>query len=288
MNNKQHNLKLFSGALFAVFLLTFIFSVRSFASYDLWDSYTVPSTRQKPRLLDNADLLSDSEEQEILFLLDQTSQKWGCNLVLLTVDDHNGDIQSFADDYFDYNGFGADYNGSGILFMLSMYDREYAFSTRGEAIRAFTDYGLDYLIDEMSGDFRDNDYYSAFKTYVSSCDSLLYQYSQGSAYDVNSKKIRTDSDYVRFGIYSILIGLGVALIPILKMKSDLHTVKMNSGATGYSKQGIRVLTSQDLFLHKTVSKTPIPRNDSSKGSFGGSSTHTSSSGSTHGGSSGHF
>ena len=109
--------------------------------------------------------------------------------------------------------------------------------------------------------------------------------------------MRTAADYLNFGLYSVVIGLVVALFPILKMKSDLKTVKMNSGARNYSAGGPSFRARDDRFLHKTLSKTPRPQdNDSSssggsshRSSFsGGSSTHISSSGTTHGGSHGHF
>ena len=149
--NKTNTLqKRFSLALLLVYLFVLMLPVRALASDQLWDSNTKPATRQKPRLVDNADLLTDSEEKDLLKTLDSLSEKWRCNIVILTVQSHDGYIQDFADDYFDYNGFGADYNGSGILFMLSMEDRSWAISTAGDAIYAFTDYGQEYMVNQKS------------------------------------------------------------------------------------------------------------------------------------------
>ena len=297
MNKKIQLQTILSRIILAVMLITMILPIKAMASDKLWDSNEIPSSRQKPRLVDNADLLTSSEEETLLALLDETSAKWQCNIAVLTVESHDGSIQDFADDYFDYNGFQADYNGSGILFMLSMADREWAFSTCGEAIDVFTDYGQQYLIDAMMDDLREGDYNGACKAYVKECDRLLNEASKGTPYDVYSKPMRTAADYLNFGLYSVVIGLVVALFPILKMKSDLKTVKMNSGARNYSAGGPSFRARDDRFLHKTLSKTPRPQdNDSSssggsshRSSFsGGSSTHISSSGTTHGGSHGHF
>jgi uncharacterized protein len=294
MNKKKQYNIIFSRIILAVLLITMILPIRALASDRLWDSDTMPSTRQKPRLLDNADLLTDSEEEQLLAKLDETSQKWQCNIVLLTVDDHTGEIQDFADNYFDYNGFQADYGGSGILFMLSMADREWAISTSGKAIDVFTDYGQAYMVNAMMDDLGYGDYFGAFKTYVKECDKLLDEASKGTPYDVNSKPIRTASDYMSYALYSVIIGLLLALAPILKMKADLKTVKMNSGARNYSAGGPTIRARDDRFLHKTLHKTPRPQDNDSHssgrgGSFGGgSSVHVSSSGSSHGGSHGHF
>jgi len=274
-----------------VAIFSFTLTFKTYAAEILWDSYDVPTTRQKPRLVDNADLLTDSEESSLLKRLDEVSEKWSSDIAILTVDSHNGPIEAYADDYFDYNGFGAEFNESGILFMLSMEDREYAFSTSGSAANAFTDYGQKYLFDKMRGDLSDNDYAEAFDTYVSECDSLFDAYSKGTPLDVGVKPPRTTSDILAYLAGSIALGLALSLIPVLKMKSDLKTVKMASSATNYTGR-LRLTTSQDRFVRKTLSKTEIPRDNGSngsRGSFGGGSTmHTSSSGHSHGGSHGHF
>ena len=292
MNKKTHSKIYLSRIILALFLLTLLLPVKVLAADKLWDSNTVPSSRQKPRLVDNADLLTDSQEQALLAMLDETSQKWRCNIVLLTTNAHDGDIQAYADDYFDYNGFGADYNESGILFMLSMYDREWAISTSGSAINTFTDYGQAYMVNAMMDDLSNGDYNGAFTTYVKECDKLLEEASKGTPYDVYSKPIRTASDYMSFGLYSVIIGLLLGLAPILKMKSDLKTVKMKPGAGGYQTGSPTLRVCEDRFINKTLQRTPIPRDNNSSGrgsSFGGgSSVHTSSSGHTHGGSHGHF
>ena len=288
--------KKFAGIMLVIILFALVLPVTSLAAVQLWDNYEVPDTRQKPRLVDQADLLSDGEEKNLLSTLDSLSEKWKCNIVVLTVDSHTGPIQDFADDYYDYNGFGADFNESGILFMLSMEDREWAISTAGDAIRVFTDYGQDYMFNQMRDDLSDGDYYGAFNTYAGVCDALLDQAASGSPYDVNQPqpRVRTASDYLAYLGYSVIIGLVVALFPILKMKSDLKTVHMNTSASGYqSPQGMRMRVNSDRLVNKTLSKTPLPKDDDSSSSrgggwSGGSSIHTSSSGHSHGGSHGHF
>jgi uncharacterized protein len=280
----------FASAVIIFFICLFTLSFTAGAAEILWDEFEVPSTRQKERLLDNADLLTDSEEADILRRLDEISYKWQCDLVILTVDDHTGDIQSYADDYFDYNGFGKEFNDSGFLFMLSMFDREWAFSGKGTCGYAITDYGREYLFDQMRSDLADDDYYGAFSTYISTCDWLLQKYSEGTPYDYDSKEPKTTSDILGLLAGSILGGLVIALIPILKMKSDLKTVKMVNNATNYqSGGGIRVTLREDRFIKKALVKTPIPKDNGSRGGHSGGSTfHTSSSGSSHTGSHGHF
>ena len=271
----------------AIVLIMVLMPCKKVLATDLWESYTMPDHRLKERLLDGADLLTEREEEKLLEKLDSMSQKHSSNIVLLTTYEHSGSIRDFADDYFDYNGFQADYDGNGILFMLSMETREYAFSTCGTGIDAFTDYGQDYMIEEMMPYLQDGDYYDAFSTYIDLADSLYSMYENGAPMDVNNT--REPGNIYAGAAGSIIIGLIVGLIVIGVMASGLHSVHMNASAAGYqSHAGINMRVHNDTYIRTSTSKTRLPDNDSRSGGGGGSSTHSSSSGSSHGGSSGHF
>ena len=278
-----------AAILLIVNALALAFPIAASAADVLWDSYEIPGTRQKPRLYDAADLLTDSEESDLTLTLDTLSEQWRCNIAVLTTDSHSGPIQDYADDYFDYNGFQSDYDKNGILFMLSMEDREWAISTSGDAQYAFTDYGQEYMTERKLPYLREGAYYDAFSSYAGTCDYFLDLYSKGTPYDVGYKPPKTSADYRRMAIISIIIGIIIGLIPILTMKSGLKTVKMASGAAGYAKGGPQLSVKEDVFINKTLTKTKRPKETESRsGSSGGSSLHTSSSGSSHGGSHGHF
>ena len=253
-----------------------------------WDDYTIPATRQKERLVDQADLLSSTEETAILSKLNDLSEKQRCNVAILTVDSHSGSIEAFADDYFDYNGFGADYNDTGILFVLSMETREWAISTSGDGIPAFTDFGQEEMTDAMLPYLKNGDYYGAFEVYIEKSDRYLDLYHAGTPYDVGS-----DYDPMKTLLLSILIGLATAFIPIIAMAAKLNTVHINKSASEYrTHDGLHMNVHTDTFLTSHVSRVRKSENNSSGSrsghSGGGSSFHTSSSGHSHGGSHGHF
>ena len=283
------HIKPFIGiCLVAVFLLTVLLSCKTVLANDLWDDYVMPDSRQKERLLDEADLLTDSEEADLLDRLNQISNKHSSNVVLLTVDDHTGSIRDYADDYFDYNGFQADFNGSGVLFMLDMEQREWAISTHGTAIEAFTDYGQQQMTEKLLPYLSSGDYYDAFTIYINEADRLLTLYEEGTPLDVGSS--REHGNILTGIIVCVIIGLVIALIIVSIMAADLHTVHMNDSAAGYqSHAGINLKNHTDTYIRTAVNRIKLPEPDrSSGGSSGGSSVHTSSSGSSHGGSSGHF
>lgn len=85
---------------------------------------------------------------------------------------------------------------------------------------------------------------------------------------------------------SVIIGFIIALIAVGVMKSKLKTVRFKTTANSYLKKGsLNITDSSDLFLYRTVNRTAKPKDNEGSG---GSSTHTSSSGATHGGGSGKF
>ena len=261
----------------------------------LWDDYSIPATRQKERLLDQAELLSSSEKATILSKLNELSEKQRCNIVILTVTSHSGSIEAFADDYFDYNGFGADYNDAGVLFVLSMDTREWAISTSGDGISAFTDYGQEEMTDEMLPYLKDGDYYGAFEVYIEKADHYLDLFHAGTPYDIEegsgtSYDSGSTYDPKSHIFLSIIIGLATAIIPIGVMASKLNTVHINNSASEYrTHDGIHMKVHTDTFITSSVSRVRKSEDNGSRSHSGGGSTfHTSSSGHSHGGSHGHF
>jgi uncharacterized protein len=287
--NKKHRIKyLISLAVLALFMVLTSLEAKAFDK--LWDYDYVPSERQKPLVYDLAELLDSSEEEALLQYFQEISTAHQCNVAVLTVDDYDGDIQAFTDDYFDYNGMGAEYGDSGILFMIAMDTREFCYCTDGIGNYAFTDYGKEEMTQAMLPDLSEGNYYDALKIYGKYADKYLQMYEEGTPYDVGVKPAKTSQDLAVGAIGSLIVALIVALIPILVMKAQLNTVHMNASAQGYqSHKGINMTQHTDSFRTTRVTKTPRPKdNDSRGGSGGGTTLHTSSSGHSHGGGHGHF
>ncbi len=230
-----------------------------------------------PNFIDDANLISDDEE--LAERLEDISYKYDTDVVIVTVDSLDGkSATAFADDFYDYNN----YSGDGILFLISIEHRDWAISTTGYGIKAFTDYGCDYIFNSMKSELADDDFEDAFYTFADQCEKFLEQAENGKPYDVNNR-IKTSEDLLIVLAVAVVIGLIAALITTLIMKSQLNSVNFQTNANSYIKNGsIRITRSQDIYLYKTVTKTKRESNS------GGSSTHRGSSGTSHGGSSGKF
>lgn len=251
----------------------------------------IPEGRQKPRLVDDAGLLSQEETYSLCGKLDSISEKRQLDVIVVTNNSLDGkDIESYADDYYDYNGYGFGENDDGILLLLSMDTREWAMTTYGKAIDIFTDDIQNDISDSFLSYLSDGDYFGGFTRFADLCDSQIERYNESGGSRYYGKE--------PFGWFmaiggSLLIGLGVGLIVALALRSQLTSVKPQETATAYTKPGSLKLTEKnDLYLYHTITRVARPKESSSSGSgsrsSGHSSTHVSSSGRSHGGSHGHF
>lgn len=166
-----------------------------------------------------------------------------------------------------------------------MEDRDYGISTCGYAIKAFTDAGINYIENKFLDDLSAGNYEKAFSTYAKQCDKFLTQAKEGAAYDSSNMPHEPLSSM--WILISFVAGLVIALIIVACMIAKLKSVHMQAAAGNYVKDGsVDISEMRDLYLYSNITKRARPKNDNNNG--GGSSIHISSSGETHGGTSGKF
>lgn len=237
------------------------------------------------RLYDAADLLTDGEEDTVLQRLNAVSAAHNMDVVVVTANTLGGkSVRAYADDFYDYNGYGLDSENSGVLLLVSMEDRDWYISTTGDGIRTFTDAGIQYIGEQIVSDLSDGDYEAAFLGFADQCEGFMTQAAEGDPYDVGSlPKAPLEGYWV---VVAIAIGLVIALMVTGSMKAKLKSVRWQPAADSYVRPGSMILRdNRDTFLYTHVDRTLRPQNDSSSG---GSSTHSGSSGTSHGGGGGKF
>lgn len=252
-----------------------------------------------PKVMDEAGLLTEEERADLEERAQQIANTYGMDVVIVTNDSLDGKTATeYADDYFDYNGYGLGEEESGTLLLVSMGERDWAISTKGTAIRAVTDWGNEQLQNAMLSDLSNGDYANAFNSYLDELDYLYDSYvSRGGEGGENGSDGSGDTagstwwDYVRakltFGRMLVCIAIAAVIsgIAVLGMAKSMNSAKGRRQAGDYlEKDSFQLDKSHDMFLYSTVTKTRRAQEED----HGGSSTHVSSSGSTHGGSSGKF
>lgn len=279
-------------ALFTAFLF-FLLPIRASATETL------------PMIVDNADILSYEEEARLGEKAQQLRQTYECDFIILTVDSLEGNTaQEYADDYYDGHGYGYDADGSGILFLIAMNEREWYISTCGKAIYTFSDTDIQALGETAFSYLRNEDYAAVFDAYLSALPGYFYHTQNHGAtmdnhvkdpreYDLakHDEPVYYERNHVPNLFISLVIGIIVAGVVILIMRNSMNTKRSQHNASGYLKAGSFHLRShQDLFLYSNVSKVRRQQNQNPPGGSGGGgrSVHHSSSGRHHGGGGGRF
>lgn len=270
----------------AAIILTFVPVVPSHAD----------SSKGTPRVTDDADLLSDSEERQLEDKLAKISEKYDCDVIVLTVDNIGSvDPNKYANDFFTSNGFGMGKADSGVSLMISIESRDWAVTAHSTSAKKGAQKIFPYTKTDAIGEYILNDlsagnYYRAFDGYADKVESYLHQY-----------KLK------RIAVIPIAIVLGaiISLIIMSGQKATLKSVHTQPAARSYLvtsnvsgtdtagrvanaqnannigkgvaagvAAGILLSIATDQFLYSNVTKTA--KESSSSG--GGSISHSSGGG----------
>jgi uncharacterized protein len=137
-----------------------------------------------PKVIDDAGLLTDSEIADLEQRARELADQYAMDVVILTVDSLNGEyVESYADDFYDQYGYGIGSDYTGLLLVLSMEYRDWAISTCGEAIYAFTDYAIQDVFSQISGYLSQDQYYYAFVAYLDALEVYMEAYRNGAPLD---------------------------------------------------------------------------------------------------------
>ena len=255
-----------------VIVLCLMLVIPAFAEDDMLTigASAIPSQRLKPLLVDDAGLLSENEKADLLKKLEGYSAELECDFVIVTVPTFNGkDRMDYADDFYDYNGYGQGEKRDGILFLLGMAERQWWISTTGEAMK-LSEEKLQNCVDKYSSDLTDGNYAAAFSGIM---DNLYKAMDSVRHPTVETKWIFID----------LAIGFVIAFIIMKAVTANLKSVKSRVDANEYVVPGSLALDqSYDRFLYSNVARTEKASSSSGNGS------HTSSSGTSHGGTGGSF
>ena len=242
------------------------------------------SAADLPLVYDEADLLNDAEEAALLSKLEAISDEADMDVVVALVNS-TGELSpmEYADDFFDYNGYGRGDNRDGLVLLVSMEYSDWWISTRGYAVTAFTDAGIEYIGEQVTPYLSDGKYADAVEEFAAQCETFIAQAKTGDPFDTHNLPKEPFNKGMAL-VIAVAAGFIIGKIYAGKLKGELTSVRRQNAAVGYVREGsLNVTNSNEFFLYKNVSRTAKPTSSS-----GGSSTHKSSSGASHGGGGGKF
>lgn len=249
------------------------------------------------RMHDYSGILYDSEVAEIDRYFSQLSDELEFDIVGVMISEGYGEdaLRSFADDFYDYGGYGYGTEKDGAIFVVDMESRLMTLVSTGFGITAITDYGEDLIYDYVTDDLRNEDFVSAYEGYADAVREFVYRAREGKPVDVDDgeqggqeaeeKSFPGVETAAGMGGVSLAVGAGAGLFSSQRQKSKLKTVRRSYQANTYARRDSLVLTrKQDRFLYSTVSVMHRPKNNNNHhGPGGGTTIHMGSSGTPHGG-----
>lgn len=262
-----------------VMVLMFCFCTAAFASNAQLDHVT-----------DAAEFFSEEQLEALEKKAEAISRKYNLGVYILVLDDfkqysNTNSIERFAvNTYDEYElGYGSDH--AGTMLILSMSERDYNLNFYGDrAHYAFTEAGRDKMEDRFLRYFRNNDFYGGFNEYLKTCEEYLAAAENGTPVGQGERSSADEESGGSLMIAIIVAGV-VTLIVGISLAAPMHSAGEKRDANAYVVKGsMNLLRRSDMFLHRSVTRTP--RQTSSSSSSGSGSHHYSSGG--HSGRSGKF
>jgi uncharacterized protein len=228
------------------------------------------------RIVDNAGLLSASQKNDLIRMMDTIAATYNFDLVIVTETSiGNTSPMNYADDFFDYNGYGLGNDRDGCIFLRVMGTRYYWFSTSGRGRTVLNPFAFQKLDSDTGKYLGEDDYYSAFRAFILAWDQFLSLEAQGRSYNF----------FYQYNLVLVIIAwlaaFGIGWFIVHTWKMGMNTAMPQTQAAAYIISGsLNFTVKKDSFLYSKVTKIKRQTQSSSGGSGG---THISSSGRMHGG-----
>lgn len=271
-------------SLLAVMLLILLCTVPAFAA------------ASNTRVEDGAGILTAEEEAKLREKLDKISRKYNMDVLIVTVNSYDEyGIDLFCENYFTKNNRGLGSRADGIMLALSMGTREYYECTHGRAVSLFSEYDLIEMENRFVPLLSSGKYYRAFNKFASRVRTALWweQVLAGTDSQVLSYIYENQDMILRALLFGFIAGLIIALIRTAVLSAKLKSVRAVSHAENYVvERSFRLTDKQEVFTHKSVTRTERyeERSDGGHGGGGGFSGGSGGGGGggSFGGHGGHF
>ena len=216
-------------------------------------------------------------------------EKYMMDIVIVTTSDTEGkSSREYADDYFDYNGYGVGEDRDGILFLMDFDNREMYISTSGSGIKYLTDERIESILDDVfSNGLTSGDNFGAANAFLEATGGYLAEGIPKEQYSVpepvaNSLSI---AETIAAAVIAGITGLAFHSVTRSSYKGSPKPNVFEYRRNSIVNLGI----IDDSLINTYVTTRIIPKADppsqssSGRSPAGKSTIHKSSSGRSHGG-----
>lgn len=214
---------------------------------------TVSAADNDAFVYDEADLLSSGEEANLIEKLQNISQTYGAQVVVVTTSTTEGSIDFYVEALYDSMGLGYGERHDGVLLLVCMDVREYRILSNGLGADAISPDAINAIGDAMVSDLSNEDYYGAFWEFAVQCEYYLDGHINGFPFDFGMNLL-----------IALAIGALAGLIVTNVLKSQLKSVQKRDAASVYVKaDSMQITDHSDLYLYRNVVRTKKASSDSS-------------------------
>lgn len=231
-----------------------------------------PSVNEEEKIYDFANLYTESEEHDLYNKVSEYINTYNMDLVIVTIlENSKSSPMVYADDFYDYNHFGVGKNRDGVLFLIDMENREIYMSTTGSAIKMYNDYRINEALDRVYQYMSDEAYFEGTTNYI----KVISNYASDGFPSGNNKELSLGIVI----LWSILSGIIItSIIMIILIRKNKLVRKATTAEEYLDKESVEIKNISDVLISTNTVRTKIEHDTS-----GGSSTHSGSSGTSHGG-----
>ena len=238
-----------------------------------------------PHVYDNAGVLSTAQQENLEQMCIDYGAEADIDIIILTHNDKNAPYaETYIEDWEDLQPA-----GDRVYLLVDLYNRDVSIEGFGRAETYIHSKRIDAILDEISPDLSDGNYYEAFQVYIQRSagymndDSLLnYDHNYTSEYGSSSSKAVSLITNVWFQLLAAVI-IGAITVSVMAHHSG---GRMTAGSSNYMEQNHSGLIGRrDDYLRTQVTRVRRPKVNTNSGSGGFNSSGfrggTSSGGRSH-------
>lgn len=249
------------------------------------------------KIYDFANVLTPNEEALLKEKIDKFIEDYNMDMAIVTVKYHDYDsTKEYADTFYDVNGFGLNDNKDGVVFVIDFSTKLYNqlgfwISASGRGMIVYSNSRIEKLLDYIDDAFNANNtnYYNMCDVFVTKATSFAYIGTPKENKNVKITKtgmLYEEKPFPWMGICILSIIIPSIVVIILIMRNKM--VRKAKNADLYiEKDTVEITNRSDRFVTTATTRVRISSSSSSSGGIsghvGGTSFHSSSSGSFHSG-----
>lgn len=269
-------------------LLLIVIGMSVIAAGATLDNYDYTQFIPDKRVYSTGEYLTSNDIDTFNVKAKELEETYGVTVAFVIMNDFEGSVEEFSDYLYLRSPLGKSYNESMILMSVNMSGRKVDLFTDGQGQSAISDNAVNRILYDIAvPSLKAEDYLGLLGDYFTATEEYLEYYQKKG--DAFSESTAPGSNPFPIGIILAFFGIGGLIVAVVFMavKYSAHRpVAVAKNANDYFDQGSFVLNdSQDVFLRTVTTKTAIPK-DTSSGN--GGSSHSHSSGNSHGGGSAGF